>query len=424
MRDDDVALLTRLLELDTVTPMETGRPSAQPDALAVVAQAGSELGFVTEHLGAPSARALADPGTPVQVLWRSEQMGTDTFLTCQPNLVLRLGPGRPAHRTMMFNCHIDTVRDHLPTKRTARRVHGRGAVDAKGQLVAILAGARRALAEQPGLSDRMSLLVQVVGGEEGGAMGWYGTRELARLGYLGRLNVVAEPTRSGALDRTTTSMTARFEVAGQGSTDDLPEAGHNATIALAVIADQLVRCLAPLVARLGGTMCIAGCETGSEHNRVYGSGALLVNFAYSGLSEAAKIAEHTEAVFHTALDRLHDDYAALGIARRTALDARKICSLRWLKSGLPVLRNSPDPAMSAVLTRAGIGSSALRPFTCDAMWLQRDGCYTVVLGAGDLGGNRAHTDGEFVCLADLQAHADLVARVILAFCAEPAGRCP
>jgi acetylornithine deacetylase len=416
----DVALLTDLLGIDTQTPMETGLAGDLPSAQRRLAAAAARLGFQERYWQPPAAEVLDRPGTPLPVRWRADEMGRRAFLDAQPNAVLQLGPDRPTTHTLAFNCHLDTVAGLPTVRRDGDVVTGRGSVDAKGQAVAILAGVRAALDAEPGLPDRVRLILQAVGGEEGGAMGCYGTRVVAAAGYTGRLNVVAEPTLLGALDRTTASMTARVEINGEDAADDVAETGHNATVALAVIADQFTRQLSPAVAAAGATMCIAGMHTGHAHNRVYGTGRLLVNISYADPAVGRLVERLTEQCFADAVQRLHEDYRHLSVAARIARDAHRVCRLRWLKTGLPVLNNR-DPAMETLLAEAGIArwdaAGAVRPFTCDAMWLQAPGRYTVVLGAGDLAANGAHAETEHVALSDLAGYAEAVCRLVLAFAA-------
>ncbi|MFT4081585.1 MAG: M20/M25/M40 family metallo-hydrolase [Nocardioides sp.] len=348
-------------------------------------------------------------------------LGTARFCESQPNVVLRLGPSRSIARTLVLNCHLDTVAGAVPVSHTGGTVTGRGSVDAKGQAVALIAGVREALARRPDFPDRTTVLLQLVGGEEGGAMGWYGTRLLVRAGFTGRINVVAEPTRLATLDRTTSTMTARIRVDGEGATDDAAAAGHNATLALAVVADALVRRIGLEAAN---SLCLGGLHTGTMHNRVYGKGVLLANLAYGSKEEAAWLRATTEDAFGSALTVLERDFAHIPIATRTARDARQICQLEWTKQGLPVLRGR-DPAMERVLTAAGIDrhddDAGLAPFTCDAMWFNDSSGYTVVLGAGDLEEDGAHTDHEQVRLTDLASYVDQISALLTQFDRMPRG---
>src|SRR5699024_3677968 len=131
---------------------------------------------------------------------------------------------------VMFNVHMDTVAGVEPVSTDAGWYRGRGAIDAKGPAVALLAGIRDAVRNIPALGRDVGVLVQVVSGEEGGAMGTFGTRPLVEDGFVGRLNVFCEPTGLRYLPRSTASMTARLSVEGDDAVDDHPDAGHNATV--------------------------------------------------------------------------------------------------------------------------------------------------------------------------------------------------
>lgn len=278
--DDHAELLLELLRLPTVTPMETRQPSAIERAQVLLADRAAELGFEIELHEPASSAALRAPGVPLQVLEAAERMGPGDFLACQPNMVLRLGPPRELERTLMLNAHLDTVGGHVPVGLRDGVFSGRGAVDMKGPAVALLAALGAALAQRPDLTDGTTVLLQLVAGEESGAMGSYGTRVLVERGLTGRLNVFAEPSGGVYFDSCTASMTARIRVDGNGSTDDEPEAGENATLLLGYVAAELAARLDAPVAAAGAKVCIGGLATGTMHDRVYGEGTLMVNLAY------------------------------------------------------------------------------------------------------------------------------------------------
>lgn len=417
LTERDIAFLLDLLRVDTITPMETGRASQIPLAMTMLSHFAAADGLETVLLELPDAASLSRSDTPVTLMERARQMG-DPFLACQPSMVMRAGRILPFPQVLVFNIHIDTVDGAVPVRLEDGAVYGRGVVDAKGLAVPVLAGIRKALARDPGLAKRVCVLVQCVSGEEGGAMGVMGTRQLAERGYAGRLNVVVEPTRMRFFDRSTTSMTARIRVDGIGSTDDEPQQGHNATLLLGFLADHLARRLSPRVAALGGKFCIAGLHTGHMHNRVYGGGTLLLNFAYPSLKNGMAIEAHAEAIFADALGMFARQYEGIAIGAATAREAGRICRLEWLKRGFPVLNNR-DAAMERLLRGCGLSrlpdSEELERFTCDAMWLQAEGGYTIVLGPGHLGENRAHAENEFITLTDMASFADAVANIVAAF---------
>lgn len=415
---DDERLLLDLLATDTTTPMETHRPSDLAIAQGRYAAAAADLGFRTVHEGPADAAVLAGRDVPATVRALAAEMGPD-FLATQPNLVLSLGDA-DAGRTVMFNVHLDTVAGRVPIRCADGLIYGRGAVDDKGPGVALLGGVRAALAERPDLAREIRVLIQVVGGEEGGAMGVYGTRALADLGYVGRLNVVAEPTRNGFLDRSTAAMTLRLAACGTGSTDDEPERGENATILLGFLAVWFARELAPRVHEAGGKLCLAGLRTGDAHNRVYGTGQLLCNFAYADPATGALIESLVERQVDEALTAFDLEFTGCPTTGATAAAARRMLRTEWLKRGLPTLANR-DPALEDLLQAAGFRrhphGGDLRPFTCDAIWLGRPGSYTVVAGPGDLAANNAHADDEHVAVADLAGYARRIAALLTRFTA-------
>ena len=416
-RDDDAKLL-QLLRTPTASPLETGSPPAVTDAARLMAEAGEAVGLEVVHFEPPSPACLEQEGVPRPLVEAARKVGVRTFLAAQPNLVLRLGPPRDTARTLMFNAHLDTVGGDVPIGLTRGRFTGRGAADMKGPAVALLAGLREALRRAPRLTDEVTVLVQYPAGEEGGAMGVHGTRVLCEAGFTGRLNVFAEPSDGHYFDRATATMTARLRCDGDDATDDRPDQGHNATLVLGYLAQHLARRLDGLVCGLGGKLCVAGLHTGTAHNRVYGTGDLLLNLAYPSAEAGGQIEALTGVAFADGLAGFTDAFAATAVGGRTVADLGKVCRLEWLKRGLPALANR-DPAMEAVLAAVGIPrlpeASKDQIFTCDAPWAQTAGSYTVVYGPGGLTANGAHTGDEFIDREDLDAFSAKVADLVLAF---------
>jgi acetylornithine deacetylase/succinyl-diaminopimelate desuccinylase-like protein len=345
------------------------------------------------------------------------------FLASQPSLVLALGPaGAPRADTVMFNVHLDTVAGAEPVAFDGTRFTGRGAIDAKGPAVALLAGLRAALESDPGLAGSTRVLIQAVAGEEGGAMGVFGTRPLVARGWYGRLNVFCEPTALRLLPRATASMTACVRVDGEDAIDDRPGAGHNATVLLGYLAQHLG---ARLPGRAtGGQVCVAGLHTGHLHNRVYGTGRLLLNCSYADAASGRALADALAEEVAAGLQAFTRDLAGRRDMARTAADAAAITRIEWHKRDLPALEPADDPWAADLLNRrAGLpwwpaGEPA---FTCDALWMAgRPGAYTVVLGPGDLARNHGHASGEYADLADLEAFAGAVSGILTQFAARSA----
>lgn len=410
-------LLLELLVLDTTSPMETGKGSSISAAQRRFQEFAVGRGFASAYFAAPAATVLTGADVPISVHEMAARLG-DEFLSSQPNLVLRAGSRQPTSRTLMFNVHMDTVAGHVPVGCQNGVVTGRGAIDAKGPAVALLAGIEAALHREPQLRNEIQILLQSVAGEEGGAMGIYGTRPLVEMGFVGRLNVFAEPSEEFWFDHSTTSMTARISVHGRGATDDTPEAGENATVILTHLAQYLVRHLVADVRRIGGKLCIAGLHTGTMHNRVYGEGTLHLNLAYDSMVQATALEAAVESRFAEAMATLAGELAAEPTLAATSRAGQRITQLVWLKRRLPILGNR-DAAMEDVLAKAGLHrlppERNRRAFTCDAMWAQGPSRYTVVYGPCSLEHNHAHADDEFITLTDLERYTREIAAIVSAF---------
>jgi acetylornithine deacetylase/succinyl-diaminopimelate desuccinylase-like protein len=412
----DRDLLLRLLELPTAGPLETGgdAPVRLWEAQWAYAEAAARLDMVTVRHAAAGPEEVTGDHVPRAVRrLAAEEPG---FLEAQPSLVLRLGPDLPVADTVMFNVHLDTVAGRQPVSFDGERFHGRGAIDAKGPAVALLAGIRAAMDAEPALGREVGVIVQAVAGEEGGAMGVFGTRPLVERGHVGRLNIFCEPTRLRLLTRSTAAMTACLSVDGHDAIDDDPGAGHNATVLLGYLAQHLAATLPQRAA--DGQVCVAGLETGPMHNKVYGTGRLLLNLSYGSAESgrALEAAAHREV--EAGLARFAELFRGNRALARTAEEAAAVTRLEWLKRGLPALA-SADPWAERLLTRdAGLTTwpAAEPAFTCDAIWMDGvPGTFTAVYGPGDLGANNAHAENEFADAAELDRFATGIRRILTAF---------
>ncbi|MCZ7414543.1 MULTISPECIES: M20/M25/M40 family metallo-hydrolase [unclassified Streptomyces] len=412
----DLDLLLELLELPTVGLLEAAEGTPPPrlwEAQHRYAEAAAALGFSVVHHAAAPASVLELPGVPVTV--REAAARVPGFLAEQPSMVLRLGPGLPRERTVMFNVHVDTVDGFWEPSFHAGRFEGRGSIDAKGPAVALLAGVREAIATVPELGESTGVLIQLVSGEEGGAMGVFGTRPLVEAGHTGRLNVFCEPSRNLAVPRSTAAATARVTVQGTDSIDDHPGGGHNATVLLGHLAAHLA---GTLCGRVPGTrVCVAGLHTGELHNKVYGSGKLLLNLAYPTTESGRLLTGALEEELAAGLRSFAERFAEVPGFGLTAAEAERVTRLEWLKRGLPAL-DGHDPWAEALLRSAGVAAAPPEApaCTCDAIWMHGvEGAHTVVLGPGDLDANGAHAAGEHADLTDLEEFAGSVAALLTRF---------
>ncbi|RMI37934.1 M20/M25/M40 family metallo-hydrolase [Streptomyces triticirhizae] len=412
------ALLLDLLRTPTAGPLEAGPQNPPAELWAAgrrYAEAARALGLtVVRHAPPTEAEVRAGP-LPAPV---AAALDDPAFLRQQPSLLLRLGPRLPRAATVMCNVHLDTVAGVEPVAFDGVRFTGRGAVDAKGPAVALLAGVRAATAREPAVGRETAVLIQAVAGEEGGALGTLGTRPLVAAGHTGRINLFCEPTGGRLLTRVTAAATARITVAGDDAVDDRPGGGHNATVLLGFLAQHLAHALDSGHGPPGaGAPCIAGLHTGHLHNRVHGRGTLLINLPYHEAAEGARLERLLADEVARGLDAFRQRFASTAEFARTARDAAALTRLDWDKRGLPTL-NAADPWAEALLAGAGAAPwpADEPPFTCDALWLaDHPDTFTAVLGPGSLDANHAHAAGEFVTLAELDAFAETVAGALVAF---------
>ncbi|WP_274558689.1 M20/M25/M40 family metallo-hydrolase [Streptomyces spiramyceticus] len=414
---DDLGWLTELMDVDSVSPLEGGPLDGAARAQRVFVAGAEARGFKAVLHEAPQPELLERPEVPAPVR-EAARRDLAGFLAGQPSAVVALGAPQPEERRLVINFHMDTVGPHVAPRLDGRVLYGRGAVDDKGPGIAALAGVAAAFAEDPSLAHRIEVQIASVPGEEGGAMGTYGTRALVDAGYTGRLMVFAEPTGGRFMDACTAAMTPRITVTGEDSTDDHPGDGHNATVALGFLADFLARRLGPLAHGMGAKLCVAGLHTGHAHNRVYGGGELLLNIAYPSAEQAELLAASLEVLLEEARSEFTAAHAQDPFNRRTVRDWRRTVRLDWLKRGLPTLDNR-DAEAELLLGRAGFvrhdGMADGSAFTCDAIWAPAPGRYVAVCGPGRLDANGAHTPGEHVHLDDLDDYAHRIKALVHAF---------
>ena len=413
----DQELLLSLLCIPTENPLETGYVTDLRKAQMLYAEYAKKLGFEIIYHQSPPKSIIDDPDVPLSVVEMFNQLG-EVFLETQPNLVLRVGPAREISKTIMFNFHMDTVKGTPLVKLENNKIFGRGTVDMKGAGVAILAGIRDAINNTPELIKHISIIVQCVSGEEGGAMGIYGTKLLAELGYLGKLNIFAEATNGCYFDHSTASSTVNISICGVDAIDDNPNEGHNATIFLGYLASSLAENMANEIEQCGGKICIAGIKTGEMHNQVYGSGSLKIIFAYNSKMLGNWIEQKFEEAFALECAKFEKNFGSVNIAKKIASEIKNVSSYKWIKKGLPVLNNR-HPEMEKIFAIAGIKriseDELSRTFTCDAIWVNSPNTYTVVFGPGNLVKNGAHTDNEFIKLEELERYSFQISKLVRLF---------
>jgi acetylornithine deacetylase len=201
--DDMVAALRELVRIPSISGSDE-----ENDIQELLARQLAAVGLEIDHWQIPLAETLAADDFPGVEVERREAWG----------LVARL-PGRSEGRTLMLNAHVDVVPpgdlgewgQTAPFSGTvhASTVHGRGACDMKGGLVAAQ-WAARALAAV-GVPLRGDLLLACVQGEEDGGLGTYA---MLRRGWRADGCIIPEPTLLDLAPANGGSLTFRLSVHG------------------------------------------------------------------------------------------------------------------------------------------------------------------------------------------------------------------
>ena len=164
--------------------------------------------------------------------------------------------GRPR---VLFSTHLDTVPPYLPPRLEGETLHGRGACDAKGQIVAQLGAIRTLLAE-----GREGLAWLGVVGEETDSAG-----ARAALGLADRLQdlralINGEPTELKLATGQRGAQHLCLHCTGRSAHSGSPELGHNATWPLLDWLQRLREQPRPTDAQLGPEVWNLGLLSAGE----------------------------------------------------------------------------------------------------------------------------------------------------------------
>jgi len=317
--------------------------------------------------------------------------GRDNVLT---TLSFGLGP------RLVFNTHLDvndpsdqhwTSPPFQPIVRDGR-LYGRGACDAKGSLVAMLAAMERLAARPTGL--RGELLLTAVMGEEAGGVG---SLHLVRQGLRADGAVVGEPTELRVACAHKGTYMRRLRVRGRAAHSGQPARGVNAVTHAAALCMAYDRLNARLAARphpLVGppTAAVTVLHGGTRQNTIPDLAELIIDRRLvPGETHADADAELADL-----LDELRREWPALSldpietvvstVPSETPRDApivRDALAAMAAVTGLPATPDgfSAGCDMSKLVTIAGIP--------------------TVICGPGSLA--QAHTPDEYVDLGQVEA---------------------
>ena len=188
--------------------------------------------------------------------WRVTRIPVDDE---RANLLATWGDGP----YVTLSTHLDTVPPFIPPRRDERRLHGRGACDAKGIAAAMLCAAERLR------RDAVPVALLFVVGEEtthDGAHAANAWRE--RTGFVSKALVNGEPTESTLALGTKGAMRVVVRTDGEAAHSAYPQLGRSATRALVNLLAELDALPLPSDALLGETTINIGRLSGGVADNV------------------------------------------------------------------------------------------------------------------------------------------------------------
>lgn len=302
------------------------------------------------------------------------------------------GPGPK----LVFNTHLDVVdpagqvwvHDPFAAEIAGGRIYGRGACDAKGSLVAMIAALERVCADGAGLAG--SVVLTAVVAEEAGGLG---SLHLVRDGFSADAAVVGEPTGLRVARAHKGTYMHRVRFAGRAAHSASPHLGHDAIAdAAAFVAAceaesaRLARSPHPLLG--AATMTVTTMSGGTFQNTVAAHAELTV--------DRRLVPGETHEDADRRFAEIVDDLAR----RRPAFAA----TVENLVATVPSETAGGEPIVQAALAAVGAvrsGSPRAGGFNagCDMSKLVGAGIPTVICGPGELA--QAHAPDEFVPVQDV-----------------------
>ncbi|HJN13851.1 MAG TPA: M20/M25/M40 family metallo-hydrolase [Armatimonadota bacterium] len=405
--DWGVDALRRLVRVDSVAPREAACQS-------VLAGLLREEGLDPELAPLPEQQLRASDGF----------IDTGLPLENRPNVIVNWGRGEPGARSLVLNSHIDTVSHDdsaawdapaLSGEVRGGRVIGRGAVDAKGQIVA--AAMALLSLQDAGLTPPGRVTLQSVVDEEPGGNG---TLALCLGDAPADAAIVLEPTGNCVAYGHRGIMGLRFVVR--------TEAGHGAVAGAASGAiDRAAEVVATLKPTLNGwastqdaaygppSLNVGRIEGGEDIFSTPRRCAIEVGLRYAPGTKAELLVAVKDAVAPLGIDwdgETSDIHAEVF----SHYDAAETPATHALVTGLLEAARQSVPESQLITFPGG----------CDARhFVNRLGVPTVVFGAGEL--TSAHRPNEALCLDELLAASQTLACFITRWCSDPsetAERCP
>jgi acetylornithine deacetylase len=324
--------------------------------------------------------------------------------------VLEPAPGRPSvvgvargsggGRSLMLNAHLDTVgvagmEAPFSPRVEDGRLYGRGALDMKASLAAIMLVGR----ESARLGLRGDVIVAAVADEEAGSVG----TEAVLDRYRADAAIVAEPTWLELAIAHRGFVGVEVEVAGRAAHGSLPERGIDAIVRMG----RVLVGLEVLDRRLRSAPAHPLLGTGSAHASVIEGGQELSSYP----ERCVLLAERRTLPGETTEEIERELAAILADAGRDDPDFHARISVPFCRTAYELA--SDHPFVDLVGRCAGGPAIVGMPFWADSGLIAASGIPTVLFGPG---GEGLHERVEWVELADLERCAEVYLAVATDYC--------
>jgi len=328
------------------------------------------------------------------------------------NLIARLRPKNKVRQTILLAPHLDTVgadgTKFIPQRKNGR-LYGRGACDTKGSVAAMLS-ALCELAESKWRPREAEIVFAGLVDEEHAQAG-----SRALVGQASSLSpifknvrdrrdacptalaIVGEPTKLQVVTAHKGSLWLELETCGKAAHGATPQLGKNAIHEMARIVNLLETDYA--------------AQLRKRKHPLLGSATVNVG-TISGGVQPNIVPDHCKI---TVDRRTLPGETDAGVQREIAafLRARKLSakiSNSKLAPALPLETNPKLPLVRQFLRSVGQSKPLGIHFFCDAAVLSAGGIPSVVFGPGDIA--QAHTNDEWISLAELERGKDLILKFL------------
>ena len=355
---DELARLTaELVAIDSVNPSLVAGGAGEAEIARFVAAWLEQAGLAVEVLEAVAGRPS----------------------------VVGVAPGSGGGRSLMLNAHLDTVgtagmEAPFSARIAGSRLYGRGALDMKGSLAAIMLAGR----EAAGRGLRGDVIVAAVADEEAGSIGTEAVLERHRADAA----IVAEPTWLQLAIGHRGFVGLEVEVAGRAAHGSRPDRGLDAIVRMGRVLvglEELDRRL-----QAGAHHPLLG--TASAHASVIEGGQELSSYP----ERCGLLAERRTLPGETAADVEGELAAILAAAGRNDPEFQALVRVPFARDAYEIAPD--DPFVELMHRHAGGPAIVGMPFWADSGLIAAAAIPTVLFGPG---GEGLHETEEWVELADL-----------------------